>query len=97
MTAYCSKKWMIAYDTPSACRRRKLAKLLKGYGLRVQCCVFECELRGVQMQRLRQRLELLFVAEQESVCFWRVPKQGCAQWRYLERTAPSPEWEDRLI
>ncbi len=42
MTAYCSKKWMIAYDTPSACRRRKLAKLRKGYGLRVQWCVFEC-------------------------------------------------------
>lgn len=49
------------------------------------------------MQRLRQRLELLFVAEQESVCFWRVPEQGCAQCRYLGRTAPSPVWEDRLI
>ncbi len=49
------------------------------------------------MQQLRQRLELLFVAEQESVCFWRVPKQGCAQWLHLGRTAPSPEWEDRLI
>lgn len=66
---------MIAYDTRSACRRRKLAKLLKGYGLRVQWSVFECELRGDQMQQLRQRLVLLFVAEQ-IVCFWRVPEQG---------------------
>lgn len=46
-TGYRSKKWVIAYDTSSARRRRKLAKLLKGYGLRVQWCVFEGELRGV--------------------------------------------------
>ena len=41
-----------AYYTPppSDRRRRKLAKLLGGYGLRVQWSVYECELRGDQMQ-----------------------------------------------
>jgi CRISPR-associated protein Cas2 len=97
MTTYRSQIWVIAYDTPSDRRRRKLAKLLEGYGLRVQWSVFECELRGDQLQRLRQRLERLIVAEQDSVCFWRVPDQSCAQQLHLGRTAPSPEWEDRLI
>ena len=97
MTTYRSQIWVIAYDTPSDRRRRKFAKLLKGYGLRVQLSVFECELRGDQLQQLRQRLERLIVTEQDSVRFWRVPEQGCAQGLHLGRTAPSPEWEDRLI
>jgi CRISPR/Cas system-associated endoribonuclease Cas2 len=54
-------------------------------------------LRGDQLQQLRQRLERLIVAEQDSVRFWRVPEQDCAQRQHLGRTAPSPEWEDRLI
>ncbi len=33
---------MIAYDNPSDLHRRKFAKLLKGYSLRVQWSVFEC-------------------------------------------------------
>ena len=90
MTTYRSQIWVIAYDTPSDRRRRKFAKLLKGYGLRVQWSVFECELRGDQLQQLRQRLERLIVAEQDSVRFWRVPEQGCAQRQHLGRTAPSP-------
>ena len=97
MTTYRSQIWVIAHDTPSDRRRRKFAKLLKGYGLRVQWSVFECELRGDQLQQLRQRLERLIVAEQDSVRFWRVPEQGCAQRQHLGRTAPSPEWEDRLV
>jgi CRISPR-associated endonuclease Cas2 len=63
----------------------------------VQWSVFECKLRGNQLQQLRQWLERLIVAEQDSVCFWRVPEQGCAQRQHLGRTAPSLEWEDRLI
>ena len=35
MTGYRSMKWMIALDTPSDRRRRKFAKLLKDYSLRV--------------------------------------------------------------
>jgi CRISPR-associated protein Cas2 len=86
-----------AYDTPSDRRRRKLTKLLGVYCLRVQWSVFECEMRGDQMQQLQERLERLIVADQDSVRFWRVPKQDCAQRMHLGRTSPSPEWEDRLI
>jgi CRISPR-associated protein Cas2 len=86
-----------AYDTPSNRRCRKLAKLLGGFGLRVQWSFLECELRGNQLQQLRQWLAGLIVAEQDTVRFWRVPEQDCAQRQLLGRTALSPEWEDRLI
>lgn len=43
---------MIAYDSPSNKRRRKLAKLLEGYGERLQGSVFECRLQPHQLRRL---------------------------------------------
>ena len=46
--------WVIAYDSPSNKRRRKLAKLLEGYGERLQWSVFECRLQPHQVARLRQ-------------------------------------------
>ena len=97
MTASRSQIWVIAYDSPSDKRRRKLAKLLEGHGLRVQWSVFECELRDDQLQRLRLRLSHLIVSEQDSVRFWPVPQRSCAQTLHLGRTLPSPEWEDRVI
>ena len=47
--------WVIAYDSPSDKRRRKLAKLLEGYGERLQWSVFECRLQPHQLQQLRDR------------------------------------------
>jgi CRISPR-associated protein Cas2 len=32
--------WVIAYDSPNDKRRRKVAKLLEGYGERIQRSVF---------------------------------------------------------
>ena len=45
--------WVIAYDSPCDKRRRKMAKLLKGYGERLQWSVFECRLQPHQLLRLR--------------------------------------------
>jgi len=92
-----SQIWVIAYDTPSNRRRRKLAKLLEGYGVRVQWSVFECELRHDQWQRLQQRLMRLIACDQDSVRCWPVPERSCAQVVHLGRTVLTPEWEDRLI
>ncbi len=54
--------YVIAYDIPNDKRRRKIAKLLEGYGQRVQFSVFEARLTPKQLQqlgdRLRRRLKL---------------------------------------
>jgi CRISPR-associated protein Cas2 len=51
-----STLYVVAYDTPSDRRRRKLAKLLEGYGHRVQDSVYECWLLPHQRNRLVARL-----------------------------------------
>ncbi len=88
---------VIAYDTPSDRRRRKLAKLLEGYGLRVQWSVFECRLRPEEIQVLRRRLERLIVPAEDSVRLWPVPERSCAQVVHLGRAVASTAWEDRVI
>jgi CRISPR-associated protein Cas2 len=97
MSRLGQQTWVIAYDTPSNSRRRKLAKLLEGYGLRVQWSVFECNLRREQLQQLRQRLERLIVPEADSVRLWPVPERSCALVVHLGRTTAAADWQDRVI
>lgn len=89
--------WVIAYDTPSGRRRRKLAELLMGYGQRVQWSVFECRLRRTELHRLRDRLQRLLHASEDSVRLWPIPERSCAQVIRLGRTVPPPDWSDRVI
>jgi CRISPR-associated protein Cas2 len=89
--------WVIAYDSPSNRWRRKLAKLLEGYGVRVQWSVFECELRPDQLQRLQRALERLIVATEDSVRLWPLPERSRSKGIQLGRTVMLPSWEDRLI
>lgn len=97
MTASRCQIWVIAYDTPSDRRRRRLAKLLTGYGVRVQWSVFECELRHDQLEQLRRRLTRLVVEAEDSVRLWPVPAHSCAQAIQLGRAVGAMPWEDRLI
>ena len=68
---------MIAYDSPSNKRRRKLAKLLEGYGERLQWSVFECRLQPHQLRRLRDGLMGITTGE-DSVRLWVVPHRAPA-------------------
>jgi CRISPR-associated protein Cas2 len=67
--------WVIAYDCPSNKRRRKLAKVLEGYGERLQWSVFECRLQPHQLRRLRQLLACIATAD-DSVRIWPVQQGG---------------------
>jgi len=87
--------WVIAYDSPSTKRRRKLAKLLEGYGVRMQWSVFECRLRPHQLHTLRQRLER--IAEQDdSLRLWALPARA-AEPVQLGREVEYPAWQDKVI
>lgn len=49
-------RYVISYDIESDRTRRKLAKLLEGYGVRIQYSVFECNLTDKRFQKLYKEI-----------------------------------------
>lgn len=89
--------WVIAYDTPCNKRRRKFAKLLEGYGVRVQWSVFECRLRKAEILILKQRFSKLLKTDQDSVRFWPIPLLSCSKIEHMGLPVASSNWEDLVI
>lgn len=59
--------YIISYDIPDDRRRTKVAKLLLGFGHRVQYSVFECYLNKKQILLLRTRLLALAKEEEDNI------------------------------
>lgn len=64
--------YVVSYDISDDKRRDRVHDLLMGYGEWVQYSVFECNLVGVQFQKLRERLEALIEPEKDSLRYYRV-------------------------
>ena len=62
---------LVSYDIPDDRRRTKLAHNLKDFGERVQYSVFEFLLDESQVGRLRERIEGLIDATEDSVRIYR--------------------------
>lgn len=91
------QRWVIAYDSPCDKRRRKLATLLEGYGVRVQYSVFECQLRPETLEQLRRRLERLIQPEVDRVRLWPLSSRCCARILNLGSNVPAPGFADIVI
>ena len=89
--------WIVAYDSPSDQRRRKLSQLLQGYGQRLQWSVFECRLREDQFHALRWQLERRIDSGQDRVCFWPVAGQQVASIVVMGLSPPDPEPADYIL
>ena len=90
-------RWVVAYDSPCDKRRRKLAALLEGYGVRVQESVFECELNARSFAQLRQRLERLILPTDDAVRLWPLSRRCCAQIVNLGIPVARPGIHDVLV
>jgi CRISPR-associated protein Cas2 len=65
---------VISYDISDTKRRNKIARVLEGYGYRVQYSVFECEVDARQLLKLQRELRPLVRSEMaESVRFYPLP------------------------
>ena len=63
--------YVISYDITSDRLRNKVAKVLSGYGRRVQYSVFECRISQKSMEELYKRLALLMAdADESSIRFY---------------------------
>jgi CRISPR-associated protein Cas2 len=58
--------WLVSYDIRCPARWRKVYKLLKGYGERLQYSIFRCRLNDRELERLRWELARL-LAEEDSL------------------------------
>ncbi|MBP8251776.1 MAG: CRISPR-associated endonuclease Cas2 [Herpetosiphon sp.] len=71
--------YLISYDISVDKRRAKIAKLLEGFGQRVQFSVFECDLTSKQYVELAHKLgKILLPNEGDSLRTYRLCA-GCAQ------------------
>ncbi|MGI0493611.1 CRISPR-associated endonuclease Cas2 [Alkalinema pantanalense CENA528] len=62
--------YVVTYDVVCDKRRRKVAALLEGYGVRVQYSVFECMLPVGKFEELKRRLRGRVRVEEDSVRFY---------------------------
>lgn len=71
--------WVVAYDIADDLVRSRVARVLEGFGVRVQESVFECRLGDAAFSELQQALAQAFpVPRQGSIRFYRL----CADcWR----------------
>lgn len=70
--------YLVAYDIVQDKRRKKLADLLEGYGVRVQYSVYELEISKSKLQRLLFEIEKqeLFDKEIDSIRFYHIHKNS---------------------
>ena len=71
--------YIITYDIPSNKRRNKVAKLLEGYGKRVQLSVFECELPEKLLLELKTKLRKKVDMAEDSVRFYAISSHTLSQ------------------
>ena len=62
--------YVISYDIPDDRRRSQLAKVLKGFGTRVQYSVFEAHLNKRQYEALKRAVERLIEPSEDSVRYY---------------------------
>ena len=48
--------YIVSYDIKSNKLRNKIAKVMEGYGIRVQYSVFECKLTKLQYEQMYEKL-----------------------------------------
>ena len=61
---------VISYDIPDDRRRNRVAKLLKGFGARVQYSVFEAYLSPGKFSELKSRLKVEMEPQEDSILFY---------------------------
>lgn len=66
---------VVSYDIANDRRRRKIAKTLEDFGVRVQYSVFDCVLNEQELLTLQTKLQELIDYEEDSVRFYRLCKR----------------------
>jgi CRISPR-associated protein Cas2 len=63
------QRYIVSYDICDDKRLRKVAKVMEGFGQRVQYSVFECDLTPTDVVRMRSKLLPVMHAREDQVLF----------------------------
>jgi CRISPR-associated protein Cas2 len=77
--------WVVSYDIPNDRRRRKVSKILEGYGHRVQYSVFECELDEAKCDKLEQLLLKEINKEEDDIRLYPLNRADIKRVRVMGR------------
>lgn len=87
-----SKLWyLLAYDVRDDKRLRRVARLLEGYGVRLQYSLFRCRLSERQLERLRWELSRVMDAEDDLLIVGLCKSCGSR----IRKNNETIEWVDR--
>lgn len=62
-------RFLVSYDISDPKRLRKVARLLEGFGTRLQYSVFECALDGLRLAELKSELHPVLNFSEDQVLF----------------------------
>ncbi|RME50860.1 MAG: CRISPR-associated endonuclease Cas2 [Caldilineae bacterium] len=82
---------LVSYDIPDNKRRNKIAKILEGYGDRVQYSVFECNLSARQFEALLKELKQTASDAEDSIRAYRLCAACAKSVQTLGRAEPPQE------
>lgn len=95
---------VVTYDIADDKRRNKLARLLEGFGVRVQESVFECELDPKVLEQMVTRATKLIKWEEDSIRLYQLPSVSfltlkilgvgqnvISEWKYVGDRGASQE------
>ena len=62
--------YVISYDIPDNQRRNQLAKVLKGFGTRVQYSVFKAHLTQSQFEQMKQAVNRVIDPDEDAIRYY---------------------------
>lgn len=83
--------YVIAYDLSNDKRRTKIHNILSGFGRWTQYSLFECHLTDKQYLQLRQKLDRVLSAEEDSIRFYRLCRECLAKVETVGGEKPKDE------
>ena len=88
---------LIAYDISDPKRLNKIAKIMKGYGVRVQKSIFEAFVDKNALKKMKREIELVINFDQDTVRYYRFCKTCAGTVEYLGSGFYTEEEGDYVI
>lgn len=81
-------RYLVIYDIAHPRRLQRVARVLEGFGQRIQKSVFECELTANELQALQEKVLRCIRTDEDSVQFLRLCPRDVSQIKHDGQVTP---------